>query len=136
MPTMSTPVLNIPVRRITGEETTLADHQGKVLLIVNVASKCGLTPQYEGLENLYRSYGEQGFVICGFPSNDFAGQERHGRKSRFPCQIRVWWHGDRKHFVIVRPSEEVCCAQHHLSRKGSGLPFIHRRLALSMRGRQ
>jgi glutathione peroxidase len=72
---MSTPVLNTPVRRITGEETTLADHQGKVLLIVNVASKCGLTPQYEGLEKLYRTYSDEGFVICGFPSNDFAGQE-------------------------------------------------------------
>jgi glutathione peroxidase len=68
-------IQNIPVRRITGEETTLADHEGKVLLIVNVASKCGLTPQYEALENLYRKYQDRGFVITGFPSNDFAGQE-------------------------------------------------------------
>jgi glutathione peroxidase len=68
-------IQSIPVRRITGEETTLAEHEGKVLLIVNVASKCGLTPQYEGLENLYRQYRDRGFVITGFPSNDFAGQE-------------------------------------------------------------
>lgn len=68
-------IQTIPVRRITGEETTLAEFQGQVMLVVNVASKCGLTPQYEALENLYRNYRDQGFVITGFPSNDFAGQE-------------------------------------------------------------
>jgi glutathione peroxidase len=70
-----TSLYDIPVQRIDGTETTLAEHQGDVLLIVNVASKCGLTPQYEGLEKLYEEYGEKGFTVLGFPANDFAGQE-------------------------------------------------------------
>jgi glutathione peroxidase len=70
-----TALLDIPVHRINGSSTTLAEHKGKVVLVVNVASKCGLTPQYEGLETLYRTYREHGLVVCGFPANDFAGQE-------------------------------------------------------------
>ena len=68
-------VLNIPVERIDGTPTSLAEHQGKVLLIVNVASQCGFTPQYAGLEALYEANRDKGFVICGFPANDFAAQE-------------------------------------------------------------
>jgi glutathione peroxidase len=71
----TTSLLDIPVSRIDGAPASLAEHKGKVVLVVNVASKCGLTPQYEGLENLYRAYREHGFVICGFPANDFSGQE-------------------------------------------------------------
>jgi glutathione peroxidase len=72
---MATSLFDIPVRRADGEVTTLADHAGKVMLIVNVASKCGFTKQYDGLEALYRSYKDQGFVVLGFPANDFGGQE-------------------------------------------------------------
>ncbi len=68
-------IYDIPVRKINGADASLAEHKGKVVLVVNVASKCGLTPQYEGLEALYRKYRDQGFVITGFPANDFAGQE-------------------------------------------------------------
>lgn len=68
-------IQTIPLTTIDGAPATLADHAGKVLLIVNVASKCGLTPQYEGLEKLYRARKDQGFEVLGFPANDFKGQE-------------------------------------------------------------
>jgi len=66
---------DIKTRTLEGEATDLSDYRGKVALVVNLASKCGLTPQYEGLEKLYRELAPRGFVILGFPSNDFMGQE-------------------------------------------------------------
>jgi glutathione peroxidase len=66
---------DIPLARIDGRGTTLGEFAGKVLLVVNVASKCGLTKQYEGLEALYRARHAEGFEIVGMPANDFAGQE-------------------------------------------------------------
>lgn len=63
------------VKDAQGQDVKLSDYKGRPILIVNVASKCGFTPQYEGLEELYRSYQDKGLVILGFPSNQFAGQE-------------------------------------------------------------
>ena len=65
----------IPVTAADGSQTDLSAHQGKVLLVVNVASKCGFTPQYEGLEALHRKYGDRGFSVLGFPCNQFGAQE-------------------------------------------------------------
>lgn len=72
---MKQEIYEIPVKTIDGEETNLGRYKGEVLLLVNVASKCGLTPQYEGLEKLYENYRDKGFEVLGFPANNFLGQE-------------------------------------------------------------
>jgi glutathione peroxidase len=71
---------DIQLKRIDGTATSLGEYKGKVLLIVNVASKCGLTPQYEGLEKLYQTYKDQGLEVLGFPCNDFMEQEPGSEK--------------------------------------------------------
>jgi len=70
-----TSIYDIPVKNIEGEEITLRQYQGKTVLIVNVASKCGFTKQYAGLEKLYQDYKDKGLVVLGFPCNQFGGQE-------------------------------------------------------------
>lgn len=72
---MSQSLYDIPLKTIDGQDATLADYRGLVVLIVNVASACSLTPQYEGLEKAFEEQRGQGLVVLGFPSNDFAGQE-------------------------------------------------------------
>lgn len=72
---MSSALYDIPVRKVDGSFGSLGDHRGKVLLVVNVASKCGLTPQYEGLEKLYQSKQAEGLEVLGFPANNFKEQE-------------------------------------------------------------
>jgi len=72
---MPTNLTSIPVTKPDGSATDLSSHEGEVMLIVNVASKCGFTPQYEGLEALQRKYGPKGFSVIGFPCNQFGAQE-------------------------------------------------------------
>lgn len=72
---MASSIQGIPLKTIRGEASSLGAYDGDVILVVNVASKCGLTPQYEGLEALQKAYGDKGLVIAGFPANDFGAQE-------------------------------------------------------------
>ena len=72
---LSKNIYDIKVRTMEGEEKNLSDYKGKVLMIVNVASHCGYTSQYEGLEKIYQQYKDKGFEVLAFPCNDFGGQE-------------------------------------------------------------
>lgn len=102
------PLYDFKVQDIDGEIVSLGRYKGQVLLIVNVASRCGLTKQYAGLQHLYEKYGAQGFSVLGFPSNDFMGQEP-GTESeikafctttfgvRFPLFSKIRVQGDDMH---------------------------------------
>ena len=103
---------DIGIRTIDGEETTLGDFAGKALLIVNVASKCGLTPQYEGLQKLYDTYKDRGLAVLGFPCNQFMGQEPGSNDEikdfcsvnysvTFPLFDKIDVNGDGRHPLYV-----------------------------------
>jgi len=85
---MSDKLFDIPVTTIKGEQKTLKDFGGKAVLVVNTASKCGFTPQYKGLENLWQQYRDKGLVVLGFPCNQFGKQEpgNEGAISEF-CEL-------------------------------------------------
>jgi glutathione peroxidase len=111
-------ILDVPVERIDGTATSLAEYKGKVLLIVNVASKCGFTPQYEALEALYEQNRERGLVVCGFPANDFGAQEPGSNEEiqsfcqtsfgvKFPMYSKVVVTGDERHPLYEALVESV-----------------------------
>jgi glutathione peroxidase len=105
-------VHDIPLKDINGKDTTLGAYKGKVLLIVNVASKCGNTPQYKGLEALYQKYKDQGLVVLGFPCNQFGRQEPGSNEQikefcskeynvTFPLFDKVDVKGEKQHPLYV-----------------------------------
>ena len=111
---------DIPLTTLSGEPTTLGEHAGKVLLLVNVASRCGLTPQYGALEKLHEDLADQGFSVIGFPCNQFGGQEPGSAEQieefcsltygvTFPMMDKVEVNGDARHpvYEILTSTEDA-----------------------------
>jgi glutathione peroxidase len=109
---------DIPIHTLQGADAKLGDYAGKTLLLVNVASKCGLTPQYEGLERLQKQYGDRGFSVIGFPSNQFMGQEPGSAKEieefcsttygvTFPLMEKIDVNGDDRHAIYAELTEKA-----------------------------
>ncbi len=105
-------IYSIPLKDIDGKATTLKPYQGKVMLVVNVASKCGYTPQYAGLETTYQKYEKQGLAVLGFPCNQFGGQEPGSNEEikqfctskynvTFPMFDKLDVNGDKRHPLYV-----------------------------------
>jgi glutathione peroxidase len=107
---------DIPINRLDGTPSSLADFEGKAVLAVNVASKCGLTPQYETLEKLQQDYGDKGFSVVGFPSNQFLGQEPGSAEEiqefcsttygvSFPLMEKIEVNGENRHPIYAELTE-------------------------------
>lgn len=115
---MGKSIYDIAVKKIDGSEATIGEFQGKVLLIVNVASKCGFTPQYEGLEALYKKYSNRGFTVLGFPCNQFGAQEPGNEAEiaqfckltydvSFPMFAKIDVNGDNRHPLYTFLTQEA-----------------------------
>ncbi|HUC05825.1 MAG TPA: glutathione peroxidase [Acidimicrobiales bacterium] len=109
---------DIPVHTLSGEDSSLGAFAGKTLLVVNVASKCGLTPQYEGLERLQKAYGDRGFSVVGFPCNQFMGQEPGTAEEiqqfcsttygvSFPLMEKIDVNGDHRHPIYTELTQKA-----------------------------
>jgi glutathione peroxidase len=109
---------DIPIHTLQGSDTKLGDYSGKTLLLVNVASKCGLTPQYEGLERLQKTYADRGFSVIGFPCNQFLGQEPGTAEEieqfcsttygvTFPLMEKIEVNGEDRHPIYEQLTEKV-----------------------------
>lgn len=111
------PALDFKMKRLDGKEANLGDYQGKVVLIVNTASKCGLTPQYKQLEALHEEYGAQGLAILGFPANEFGKQEpgTNSEISQF-CAKNYGVKFDMFEKVVVK-GEGICPLYQYLTSK-------------------
>jgi glutathione peroxidase len=108
---------DIPIHTLHGDDAKLGDFKGKTLLLVNVASKCGLTPQYEGLERLQKTYGDRGFSVIGFPCNQFMGQEPGTSEEiaqfcsatygvTFPLMEKIEVNGEGRHPIYAELTEK------------------------------
>jgi glutathione peroxidase len=106
-------IYDLPIHTLDGELTTLAEQKGKTLLLVNVASRCRLTPQYEGIERLHRRYAEKGFSVLGFPCDQFRGQEPGTAAEiktfcstqygvTFPLFEKIGVNGDKRHALYAQ----------------------------------
>jgi glutathione peroxidase len=109
---------DIPIHTLQGDDTSLGEYAGKTLLLVNVASKCGLTPQYEGLERLQETYGDRGFSVIGFPCNQFMSQEPGTPEEiaqfcsttygvTFPLMEKIEVNGDDRHPIYEQLTEKT-----------------------------
>jgi glutathione peroxidase len=109
---------DIPIHTLQGADAKLGDYEGKTLLLVNVASKCGLTPQYEGLERLQKTYGDRGFSVIGFPCNQFLGQEPGTAEEieefcsttygvSFPLMEKIDVNGEDRHAIYAELTEKT-----------------------------
>jgi glutathione peroxidase len=109
-------VSGIPIKSLQGEDTTIGAHLGKAALVVNVASKCGLTPQYTALEQLQKTYGERGFAVLGFPCNQFGAQEPGSAEEietfcsttygvSFPMFEKIEVNGEGRHPIFAQLTE-------------------------------
>lgn len=115
---MSSSILDLDARSLRGQDVNLRQYAGRVVLVVNTASQCGFTPQYAGLESLYEKYREAGFVILGFPCNQFGGQEPGGPDDiaktcqvnygvTFPMFAKVDVNGPQAHPLFERLTEAL-----------------------------
>lgn len=136
---MSHAIYATPLTTIDGKSTTLGEYEGKVVLVVNVASQCGLTKQYEGLENLYQTWHAQGFEVLGFPCNEFGAQEPGTEEEiqtfcttqfgvKFPMFSKIEVNGEGRH-----PLYSALIAQKPQAIKPEGSEFYQR---LASKGRE
>jgi glutathione peroxidase len=117
------PVLNFKMKKLDGSAVNLADYQGKVVLFVNVASQCGLTPQYEKLQALHEKYGKEGLAIIGVPANEFGAQEPGSNQeiAKF-CKTNYGVEFDLLSKSVVK-GEEICPLYKHLTSKETNPKF-------------